>query len=125
MLKIICWLIRFGLLGHLTEMCEGSNLSAEIMLDKIPLLPKVREYLEQECIPGGTYRNWDSYGDKVELRSDEDKFILCDPQTSGGLMLAVSPSAIAEVKSILAKEEMQVESFGKFVKKGEKLIVVR
>ena len=106
-------------------MCEGSNLSAEIMLDKIPLLPKVREYLLQGCIPGGTYRNWDSYGSKVELRSDEDKFILCDPQTSGGLMIAVAPSAIEEVKAILDKEQMLVTSFGKLVKRGERLIVVR
>ena len=115
----------FGLLGHLVEMCEGSNLSAEIVLDKIPLLPKVQAYLEQACIPGGTYRNWSSYGDKVELRFDEDKFILCDPQTSGGLMIAVEPSAIAEVKSLLAIEGLQVESFGKMMKRGEKLIVVK
>ena len=115
----------FGLLGHLVEMCEGSNLSAEIWLDKIPLLPKVHEYLDQQCIPGGTYRNWDSYGDKVQLRSDDDKFILCDPQTSGGLMIAVAPSAVEEIKSLLAKEGLQVESFGKLVKKSEKLIVVK
>lgn len=115
----------FGLLGHLVEMCEGSNLSAEIVLDKIPLLPKVQEYLKQACIPGGTYRNWSSYGDKVELRFDEDKFILCDPQTSGGLMIAVEPSAIAEVKSLLAQEGLQVEPFGKMMKRGEKLIVVK
>ena len=115
----------FGLLGHLVEMCEGSNLSAEIMLDKIPLLPKVHDYLKQACIPGGTHRNWDSYGDKVQLRSDEDKFILCDPQTSGGLMIAVTPSAIAELKSLLAKQGLQVDSFGKFVKRGERLIVVK
>ena len=115
----------FGLLGHLVEMCEGSNLSAEIVLDKIPLLPKVQEYLKQACIPGGTYRNWSSYCDKVELRFDEDKFILCDPQTSGGLMIAVEPSAIAEVKSLLAQEGLQVESFGKMVKRGERLIVVK
>ena len=115
----------FGLLGHLVEMCEGSNLSAEIIFDKIPLLPKVHDYLEQACIPGGTYRNWDSYGDKVELLSDEDKFILCDPQTSGGLMIAVAPSAIAEVKSLLAKEGLQVESFGEFVKKDKRLILVK
>lgn len=115
----------FGLLGHLVEMCEGSNLSAEIMLDKIPLLPKVRDYLAQGSVPGGTYRNWDSYGSKVQLRSDEDKFILCDPQTSGGLMLAVAPSAVAEVTALLAKEGLQVASFGKMVKKGERVVVVR
>ena len=114
----------FGLLGHLVEMCEGSNLTAHINMDKIPLLPKVQTYLAQDCIPGGTYRNWDSYGNKVQLQSDSDKLILCDPQTSGGLMIAVEPSAVAEVKSLLAKEGFEVESFGKFVERGEKLIVV-
>ena len=114
----------FGLLGHLVEMCEGSNLTAHINMDKIPLLPKVQTYLAQDCIPGGTYRNWDSYGNKVQLQSDSDKLILCDPQTSGGLMIAVAPSAVAEVKSLLAKEGFEVESFGKFVKRGERLIVV-
>ncbi len=115
----------FGLLGHLVEMCEGSNLSAEIQFDKIPLLPKVRAYLAQDCIPGGAYNNWSSYGDKVQLRCDDDKFILCDPQTSGGLMIAVEPSAIAEVKTLLAKEGFQVASFGEFVERGKKLIVVK
>ena len=115
----------FGLLGHLVEMCEGSNLSAEIMMDNIPLLPKVHEYLEQACIPGGTHRNWDSYGNKVTLRTEEDKFILCDPQTSGGLMLAVAPSAIETVKTLLAKQGLHVQSFGKFVKRGEGMIVVK
>ena len=90
-------------------------------MDKIPLLPKVGEYLQQPCIPSGTYRNWISYGEKVELLSDEAKFILCDPQPSCGLMIAVTPSAIAEVKAILAKEGMHIASFGKFVKKGERL----
>lgn len=115
----------FGLLGHLVEMCEGSNLSAEVQLDNIPLLPKVHEYLAQDCIPGGTYRNWSSYGDKVQLRSDDHKLILCDPQTSGGLMIAVESSAIAGVKNLLAKEGIQVASFGKLVKRGERLIVVQ
>ena len=48
----------FGLLGHLTEMCEGSNLSAEIEFDKIPVFDAVHEYIKQDCIPGGTHRNW-------------------------------------------------------------------
>lgn len=115
----------FGLLGHLVEMCEGSNLSAQIEFDKIPLLPKVHTYLDQDCIPGGTYRNWNSYGDKVQLGSEADKFILCDPQTSGGLMIAVEPLAIIEVKTLLAKEGFKVESFGRFAKRGEHLVVVK
>ncbi|PVX51863.1 selenophosphate synthase [Balneicella halophila] len=115
----------FGLLGHLVEMCEGSNLSAEIYLDKVPLLPKVHEYLDQGCIPGGTHRNWASYGDKVKLSSEKDKFILCDPQTSGGLMIAVESSAVEEVKSLLAKENIHVQSFGKLIERKEDLITVK
>lgn len=99
-------------------------MSAEIHLDKIPLLPKVQDYLEQGCIPGGTHRNWAIYGEKVKLRSDADKFILCDPQTSGGLMIAVVPSAIEEVKAVLAKADIYAEPFGELVKRGKDLIVV-
>src|SRR5665647_841651 len=60
----------FGLLGHLSEMCEGSKLSAEIELDKIPVFADVQQYINQGCIPGGTHRNWDSYGHLVQLKSE-------------------------------------------------------
>ncbi len=115
----------FGLLGHLVEMCEGSDLSAEIDLQNIPLLPKAKEYLEQGCVPGGTHRNWASYGDKVQLSTEDDKLLLCDPQTSGGLMLAVAPSAVKTVQDILAKNAMPTEIFGKLVKQSEKLVTVK
>jgi selenide,water dikinase len=52
----------FGLLGHLTELCEGSGLSALLEFNKIPRFSIVEEYIALKCIPGGTYRNWDSYG---------------------------------------------------------------
>ncbi len=105
----------FGLLGHLVEMCEGSKLSAEIDLSKIPVLPKVNDYLKQGCIPGGTHRNWSSYGDKIQLKNEDDKLILCDPQTSGGLMIAVSSEGKEDVLKLLEKEGMSTESFGKIV----------
>ncbi len=114
----------FGLLGHLVEMCEGSKLSAEIELDKIPLLPKVEEYLEQDCIPGGTYRNWSSYGKKVQLKNEEDKLILCDPQTSGGIMIAVAPEAISEVQKLLQKEGFRTTAFGRLVEQKTHLVEV-
>ncbi len=112
-------------MGHLVEMCEGSNLSAEIDLQKIPLLPRVQEYLAQGCVPGGTHRNWSSYGKKVHLQKEDDKLILCDPQTSGGLMIAVAEEAIGEVKAILAKNNMPIEPFGKLVKRSSSLVFVR
>ncbi|WP_297093260.1 selenide, water dikinase SelD [uncultured Draconibacterium sp.] len=114
----------FGLLGHLTEMCEGSNLSAHIEHDKIPTLPMLKPYLEQDCIPGGTLRNWDSYGHHVSMKKDSYKNILCDPQTSGGLLLAVEPEALAEVEACLAKFNIQATPFGQLTEKQEQLITV-
>jgi selenide,water dikinase len=58
----------FGLLGHLSEMCEGSGLSAVIEFNKIPVIASLPSYLAQKCFPGGTQRNWNSYGHKISRR---------------------------------------------------------
>lgn len=84
----------FGLLGHLWEMCTASKLGAMIDLSEIPLLPDVRALAEQDMIPGGAYRNREFVIADVSFdpRMDEiDQLILCDPQTSGGLLMAVPP----------------------------------
>jgi selenide,water dikinase len=83
----------FGLLGHLLEICEGSNLAAVIHFDKVPRMAHTDSYLQKNCIPGGTYRNWKSYGDKVGEITDVQKLVLADPQTSGGLLIAVDKAA--------------------------------
>ena len=94
----------FGLLGHLLEICEGSKLNARLFENRIPLLDKVDHYLEMGAIPGGTHRNYDSYGHKSVDLSDHQKAILCDPQTSGGLLVAVADNAcdkfIAEARAL-------------------------
>lgn len=115
----------FGLLGHLTEMCQGSNLSAEIELDKIPRFPEVDYYISEGCMPGGTHRNWDSYGQNIDLPSDYTKMILCDPQTSGGLLLAVEDEAVETVVAFLSEKGIEVEPFGALVAPKDKLIVVK
>jgi selenide,water dikinase len=99
----------FGLLGHLTEMCEGSGLSAIIEFDKVPVIPGLMTYLEQGCIPGGTGRNWASYGSKIRLSSDTQQVILADPQTSGGLLIAVDPAATEEVEQLLRSHGLPSE----------------
>lgn len=104
----------FGLLGHLIEMCEASRKSAEIEFGKIPVLPDLDFYLEQKSIPGGTNRNFDSYGHKVEGLTDTQKAILCDPQTSGGLMVAVVPEYEREFQQLARSLGMELEAFGRF-----------
>ncbi|MCU4176072.1 selenide, water dikinase SelD [Carboxylicivirga sp. N1Y90] len=114
----------FGLIGHLSEMCEGSSLSATIEYDKIPKIDVLDYYIDKKCIPGGTTRNWLSYGEHVNLKDEACKNILCDPQTSGGLLIAVEPKAIEEVKAFLKKNNLSTISFGKLTKASDKLIKV-
>ncbi|AHJ95928.1 selenide, water dikinase SelD [Hymenobacter swuensis] len=102
----------FGLLGHLSEVCEGSNLTAEISFAKVPLLPEAEEYRQQNAIPGGTVRNWDSYGHKVGPITDEQRAWLCDPQTSGGLLVCVEPADQDAVQAVFAQYGLKLESFG-------------
>lgn len=114
----------FGLLGHLTEMCEGSGLSAEIEFEKVPRFNFLDEYLAQNAIPGGTTRNWDSYGTKIEGVDNTRRAILADPQTSGGLLVAVEENHRAEFESVCEGLNLSVKPFGQLTKKKEKLIYV-
>jgi selenide, water dikinase len=92
----------FGLMGHLVEMCEGSGVDAVMDFEAVPVLAPIADYIAQGCIPGGTGRNFSSYGDKLAPLTDARQALLCDPQTSGGLLIAVNPEAAAEVEQILA-----------------------
>lgn len=92
----------FGLLGHLNEMCTGSGLVAELEAQSVPLLPRVHHYLALGCVPGGSRRNLQAYGTGVSGLEGEWSALLSDPQTSGGLLLAVDETARAEVEGILA-----------------------
>jgi selenide,water dikinase len=86
----------FGLLGHTLEMCCGSRLGADIRFDAVPLLNGVEELAQIPYRTGAAVRNWESYEARVvpgpQLR-DWQRDLLCDPQTSGGLLVAVAPGA--------------------------------
>jgi selenide,water dikinase len=97
----------FGLAGHLLEVCQGAKLTAKLNLDAVPLLPRALDYLAQGCIPGGTHRNYDSYGEHLPVLTDHQKAILCDPQTSGGLLVAVSNEAEAELVALLNAHQIE------------------
>lgn len=117
----------FGLLGHLVEMAEGSGVSAEISFANIPLItPGLPFYIEQKSTPGGTNRNWDSYGEKIGIITDYQKAILADPQTSGGLLIAVDENAVEEVKNILKENGLEkfAQPVGKLVAKTNKFVSV-
>jgi len=112
----------FGLLGHLTEMCEGSGVSATINSAKVPRLGRVDYYIGQDCTPGGTDRNFDSYGHKVGQLTDAQQALLCDPQTSGGLLVAVASDGLKEFREVTA--ELSLESFGQITEATQPLITV-
>ncbi len=117
----------FGLLGHLVEMCEGSKTSATIDFAQIPFItPDLPYYIEQKSIPGGTHRNWASYGHKVGVMPDFEKAVLADPQTSGGLLLSVDPAAKAMLQQVLAENGFQkfIEPIGFITEQAEVLVKV-
>jgi selenide,water dikinase len=115
----------FGLLGHLLEICEGSSLAAEIEFGKVPVIPGLEDYMEKKSFPGGTFRNWKSYGDKIAQVNEPQKHLLCDPQTSGGLLVAVDPTGKDEFLTLTAKQGLSLQPFGKMIKKtGEYFIKV-
>jgi selenide,water dikinase len=82
----------FGLLGHLCEMLGQGEIGIKISLDVIPILPKAEEYAGMGFVPGGTHRNREFYAPKVDGAKDCPPAlldILYDPQTSGGLLIAL------------------------------------
>lgn len=114
----------FGLLGHLIEMCEGSGLSAQVDYDSVPMLDGVRELTAAYVYADNTMRNWKSYEAKVTGVDGERLLTLCDPQTNGGLLIAVAPEA-EQVFRLMAEEAGQpVWRVGELVERGEKVVVV-
>ena len=118
----------FGLLGHLTEMAEGSGLSAVIDLEIVPLItPSIIDYIKAGAVPGGTNRNWDSYGHKIGEISDLQRNILADPQTSGGLLVAVKKERVKEVIEAFNANGLIdfIQPIGRLTEKSEKVVEVR
>jgi selenide,water dikinase len=109
----------FGLLGHLLEVCEASHVSAVINYNKVPIFEEIHEYLDKKCIPGGTIRNWESYGHKLNIEDEKQRHILCDPQTSGGLLIAVKKEASQNVESILKSKGLYAEPIGELIDLSE------
>lgn len=116
----------FGLMGHLSEMCEASDTTAKVYFDKVPQLDKevLQHYLNEQCIPGGTNRNWDSYGHKIAPLTDHQKHILCDPQTSGGLLVAVASGHEDDFIALGLTMNLQLEPIGEMTSRKTYLVEV-
>jgi selenide,water dikinase len=83
----------------------------------VPRLDSVEYYLEQGCVPGGTLRNFDSYSDRLGRVQELHKRLLCDPQTSGGLLVAVTPQGNAEFLAVAAELGLSLEPIGELVER--------
>lgn len=121
----------FGLAGHLLEMAEGSRLTAEIEYASVPVYGRALHYLKQRIVPDATFRNWQSYGDKIELSKNLDVMeafsTLPDPQTNGGLLFAVNPSGKDKIVSLLMSYGLAeiAKPIGHFVARQGKMIIVK
>lgn len=102
----------FGLMGHLVEVVEGSGVQAVLHADQVPVLEHAWNYLNQGCVPGGTTNNFKSYGHKLSPMPDQWRFLLCDPQTSGGLLVAVENESVDEFLAVAASEGLLLSPIG-------------
>jgi len=116
----------FGLLGHLSEMCEASEASAVVQFDLVPTIDRaiLDHYLDQKCVPGGTHRNWDSYGHKIAGPTERQRHILADPQTSGGLLVAVAPGHEADFEQAAREEGFDLKPLGFMIEQQAVLVTV-
>ncbi|MHA8080982.1 selenide, water dikinase SelD [Aquirufa regiilacus] len=113
----------FGLFGHLVEMADGSGLSAKIDFESLPLLPNIAYYLDQKCFPGGTSRNLASYGHRLSDEINErQRYIGADPQTSGGLLIAVEAEHTAEFEAFASSHGLELSPIGELTKAKDKAI---
>ncbi len=103
----------FGLLGHLREILTASNAGARLKASAIPLIPETRELIQAGAVATGTHNNYRYIRDSVKWDpslSREMRLIMCDPQTSGGLLISVSPQNRNRLMAELRKDEEVIEA---------------
>lgn len=118
----------FGLLGHLLEICRGSKLTAEIEFARLPVLPSVLGLAQQGFTTGAAGRNWASMGKDVILPQDFPEWrrnVLCDPQTSGGLLVSCAPQAVERVLAIFREQGFGYAAVVGELKNGDRKVTVR
>ena len=114
----------FGLIGHTIEMAEGSGLSAQLTYQEVPLMNGVSTYASQMIYPDNTMRNWKEFSEKVVGINGESLLTLCDPQTNGGLLIAVGKDGVNNVIDLLKTENHFFQQIGVLVEKQEKVVEI-
>ncbi len=114
----------FGLLGHLIEMAEGAKLSVQLNLPKVPLIEGIQEYINQFIFPDNTYRNWNAFNSKISGVKGMDLVKLCDPQTSGGLLISISSENKEWFESTMLKNNHPFWEIGRFSNQSEFIVEV-
>ena len=115
----------FGLLGHVIEVCEGSGVSAEIHYPQVPLMNNLKSYTDRFIYPDNTMRNWQSFEKKVEGIGSESLLTLCDPQTSGGLLVCVDQGAQIDFEQFMNKRQVQAYGIGQTTPLRDSVIMIR
>jgi selenide,water dikinase len=118
----------FGLAGHLLEMLRGSKLAGEVRFDALPVIPEALDWVKQGVATGASERNWKGYGSEVALPAGFPEWkrkLLCDPQTSGGLLVACAPDEVEVVlKEFTRRGFGEARVIGKVSSGPARLIVV-
>jgi selenide,water dikinase len=115
----------YGLIGHLLEMCEGSGVGAEIRASAVPVLANARESLARGFRPTGTLRNVETFRRRVDVRVPESELMLmCDAQTSGGLLLAVAPEKLDALESRMRQSGLFYATIGTMTEQSGKVTLI-
>ena len=118
----------FGLLGHLLGMCRGAGLRARVSMSQVPLLDNVLAMAAAGCVTGASARNWTSYSADVQLAPELDSVrqaLLCDPQTSGGLLVACADDVVESVLAIFGRHGFAHAAVVGDMREGEPGVTVK
>jgi selenide,water dikinase len=120
----------FGLAGHALELARGAGLAVTIDWERVPILPGVTELAAAGHVTGASARNWAGYGADVQLpsgRTDLQRALLTDPQTSGGLLVSCSPAVVQQVLAVFERHGFDAAAvIGEVAARGSRpLLTVR
>jgi len=119
----------FGLVGHLLEMITGSGLSGEIQADQVPTIPEAIEWARADVIPGGTKENFDHAASRISWEADlalYEQLMLCDAQTSGGLLISLpEEKAPALLSALTSRGLTDVAIIGRLTKSGDYPLIIK